>query len=322
MTRLKRSGCVVVVAVLSILAASSPTRAAGDDSATAIARDRYAKGTTFYDLGKYDDAIREFEAAYEAKADPAFLYNLAQSHRLAGHSSEALRYYRTYLRYVPRAPNRADIEERIKTLEKAAANEHTTPATPQPPPTNATPGTPPPVDTSPTPAPYGPGPSGQPPGPGAAYPANPADQGQPPGAPPPAYTPPGTEGQIAPPPAPLPSPHEKSGRQRAGIVIGATGAAVFVVGAVFGLVANAQSKKVEDEAKNGQRFDPAVERLGRTSQTLQWVGYGIGTVAVVAGLVIYATSPSPYETATQQPRVAALPLLSPSAGGALVRVTF
>src|SRR4051812_33273391 len=65
---------------------------------TNAARTHYERGTRFYDLGKYDDAVHEFEAAYEAKGDPAFLYNLAQSHRLAGHVDEALRYYRTYLR--------------------------------------------------------------------------------------------------------------------------------------------------------------------------------------------------------------------------------
>ena len=71
------------------------------------------------DIGKHDEAIKEFEAAYEAKSDPAF-YDAPQSHRLAGHANEALRLYRTYLRYVPKAANRADIEVRIQELEKTA----------------------------------------------------------------------------------------------------------------------------------------------------------------------------------------------------------
>src|SRR6476659_5013199 len=95
-------------------------RAQSSDS-TAAAREHYQKGTAFYDLGRYADAIREFEAAYELKNDPALLYNLAQSNRLAGNAEQALRLYKTYLRYVPKAPNRAEIEERITTLEQQVA---------------------------------------------------------------------------------------------------------------------------------------------------------------------------------------------------------
>ncbi|HXI60194.1 MAG TPA: tetratricopeptide repeat protein, partial [Polyangia bacterium] len=103
--------------VLGWLIASAPARAE-DTAATAAAREHYQKGTAFFDLGKYQDAIKEFEAAYEAKNDPAFLYNLAQSYRLAGNPEQALRFYRTYLRKNPKPPNRADIEEKIAQLEK------------------------------------------------------------------------------------------------------------------------------------------------------------------------------------------------------------
>ena len=58
------------------------------DNKTA-AKEHYKRGTSFYDLGKYDDAIKEFEAAYQLKNDPAFLFNLAQSYRLAGNHERA-----------------------------------------------------------------------------------------------------------------------------------------------------------------------------------------------------------------------------------------
>src|ERR1700747_636344 len=104
---------VVPLLVLCLL----PAGAARAEDTTA-AREHYQKGTAFFDLGKYADAIKEFEAAYEAKNDPAFLYNLAQAHRLAGNPEQALRFYRTYLRKNPKPPNRADIEEKIAQLEK------------------------------------------------------------------------------------------------------------------------------------------------------------------------------------------------------------
>src|SRR5262245_62111772 len=98
--------------------APAPGARIGGDPASAPAREHYQKGTAFYDLGRYQDAIREFEAAYELKNDPALLYNLAQSHRLAGNAEQALHFYRTYLKKVPKAANRVEIEGRITTLEQ------------------------------------------------------------------------------------------------------------------------------------------------------------------------------------------------------------
>ena len=99
-------------------------RRVGAGEATTARRPREGalpRGTSYYDLGRYDDAIKEFEAAYQLKNDPAFLYNLAQSYRLAGNEERALHFYETYLRYVPKAPNRAEIEDRITALERQMA---------------------------------------------------------------------------------------------------------------------------------------------------------------------------------------------------------
>lgn len=288
----------------------------------AAAKDHWERGTKFYDLGKYDDAIREFEAAYEAKSDPAFLYNLAQSHRLAGHNTEALRLYRNYLRYAPKAPNRADIEERIKELEKHAGDSPTTappPATTPPPgatgPTTAGPTTPssPPPEAAPPSTPAG-GTTGawtSTPPPGATVPAN--------GTSPSGTAPAGTAAVATATPGTGGATSPRSGRRTAGLAIAGAGVGLFVVGAIFGGVAKAQSKKVEDAAKAGDRFDPSVEKLGKNAQALQWVGYVLGTVGIATGIVLYATAPRPESAA---PRVAVAPLVSPAAGGALVQVTF
>ncbi len=91
-----------------------------------VAREHYIKGNKEFDLGLYEDAIQDLMAAYQAKDDPAFLYNIAQAHRLAGHPNDALRFYRVYLVKVPRAPNRADVEIKIAELEKAVDQQHRT----------------------------------------------------------------------------------------------------------------------------------------------------------------------------------------------------
>jgi tetratricopeptide (TPR) repeat protein len=299
-----------MVIFLALLLGAAPARA---EDKTA-ARDHWERGTKFYDLGKYDDAIREFEAAYQAKGDPAFLYNLAQSHRLAGHPSDSLRFYRTYLRYVPKAANRGDIEDRIKELEKTVA-EHPAGESVTAPPTGVTPTAPPGV-TAAHPAQNS---AALDPGAGGVSP-----RPQPVGAESPV---PGAAAEVAPPgavgmalPTPPPPVPKKSGRKKVGIVLVAGGGAMVLVGAIFGLVARSQSTKVETAANNGERFDPSVESLGKSSQALQWVGYGIGIAAAVTGLILYATAPSATETAA--PQVAIAPVAVPGLTGGALRVTF
>jgi tetratricopeptide (TPR) repeat protein len=112
-------------AALSALA-GGPGPALADPSPREAARARFDRGQTLYNLGKLDEAIVELEAAYELDPDPAYLFNLAQAHRLRGHLERALFFYRRYLSLSPDAPNRAEIQERIAALEaehRAAAAE-------------------------------------------------------------------------------------------------------------------------------------------------------------------------------------------------------
>lgn len=305
-----------MVAILSIVMSASGAHAEDKNAA----REHWERGTKFYDIGKYDEAIKEFEAAYQAKSDPAFLYNLAQSHRLAGHPNEALRLYRSYLRYVPKAPNRADIEERIKELEKTAAERPgTEPTVPLTPPSagGATPATPP--STAPPPAAgTSPPTAAWPPPAGTAPGTDPNTMPGPPTQPPPVSSYPG--------PAPVgPAPAEPAtdgaDRRKLAMIIGGGGVGLMVVGAIFGGVAKSQSSKVESTAASRGTYDPSVESLGQTAEVVQWVGYGLGLAAVATGVILYATAPTG-ETTAAPPPVAVAPLAGPGLGGALVRVTF
>src|SRR6266545_1894884 len=204
---------------------SAPAGAQDKDAdKRAAAKDHYQRGTSFYDLGRYQDAIKEFEAAYQLKNDPAFLYNLAQSYRLAGDAENALRLYRTYLRYVPKPANRAEIDDRIKTLEQQIASKGggTTP------PPGAGGGTTPPPGGGTTPPPAGgttvPPPSGG----GATTPSGGGTIAPPPGG---ATTPPPNIHQPPNPGTPgigtayAPPPPTGRGRtfQTAGIITGGAG---------------------------------------------------------------------------------------------------
>jgi tetratricopeptide (TPR) repeat protein len=87
---------------------------------TAEAKAHASRGTNLYNLGRFSEALAEYEAAYLAIQDPPFLFNIAQCHRKMGKNKEALDSYRTYLRVAPEAPNRAEVQKRISELEHQA----------------------------------------------------------------------------------------------------------------------------------------------------------------------------------------------------------
>jgi tetratricopeptide (TPR) repeat protein len=87
-------------------------------SPEAAAKAHYGRGTSYYNLGRYGEALAEYEAAYLAVQDPPFLFNIAQCQRKMGKDQEALAAYRSYLRVAPNAPNRLEVQKRIAELEK------------------------------------------------------------------------------------------------------------------------------------------------------------------------------------------------------------
>ena len=86
--------------------------------AKAAALKAYQRGTSYYQREEYDKAIEHFTSGYQSVPQGVFLYNIAQSHRLASRPEKALEFYRLYLEKSPDAKNRPEIEERIATLEK------------------------------------------------------------------------------------------------------------------------------------------------------------------------------------------------------------
>lgn len=85
--------------------------------AAAKSKEHFTQGTRHYELGHYQEALTEYEAAYMEVPDPVFLFNIGQCHRKMGHDKEAISFYKTYLRNAPNAPNRADVQKRINELE-------------------------------------------------------------------------------------------------------------------------------------------------------------------------------------------------------------
>src|SRR5262245_54043331 len=93
-------GRIMLPALFAIVLCARP--AAADPPADAdVAREHARRATAAYNLGHYEEAAAEFEAAYRAVPDPALLFNLAQSYRLGGQSEKAVIAYKSYLRTAP-----------------------------------------------------------------------------------------------------------------------------------------------------------------------------------------------------------------------------
>src|SRR5262245_13019654 len=120
-------GPIAIVAVLGM----AGTARAGDE---ASAREHYKRGMKAYDLGHYSDAAQEFEAAYTDQDDPVLLFDLGKAYRFSGDYAAAIRSFKSYLRRVPRAENRAEVESRLAELQKLLDEQNRLKEKPAPPP--------------------------------------------------------------------------------------------------------------------------------------------------------------------------------------------
>lgn len=93
---------------------------------TSRAERRHAKklfehASADYEAGHFEDALRDFEAAYELAPVPEILFNLAQCHYELHQPREAAIYYRRYLEARPKAPNAVQVRERLAELDRVEA---------------------------------------------------------------------------------------------------------------------------------------------------------------------------------------------------------
>jgi tetratricopeptide (TPR) repeat protein len=276
--------------VLAMIAccALMPARARAESDKRQQAKEHYEKATRLYDVGKYGDAISEYEEAYLLVEDAALLFNIGQAYRLWDRPEEALRAYKNYLRRRPDASNRADVEKKIADLEKVIDDRHhgttTTPPAVPPPvqPVQAAQPEAVPASVS-SPPPSSPPPSSSPP-------SSPSLSAPPPSAPPAAEAsaqnveapqPPAVSSEtpaalVAQPAAPIePAPRSN---WLAYSFLGVGGACLITAGIAAG-VGYSKTQKMQTAADNHQPFDPAVQANGKTANA----------IAVVAGLAGVAT---------------------------------
>ncbi len=107
-----------LTAVALTLACAIAARAEPNADVRAVAREHYDKAVNHFNASEYAPAAEEFLAVYKAIPQPALLYNAAQSYRLGHEPARALEYYRAFAKAAPQAKQHADVERRIKELER------------------------------------------------------------------------------------------------------------------------------------------------------------------------------------------------------------
>jgi hypothetical protein len=87
-----------------------PTNSAGEP-------DHEERARALFSAGRFGAAASAFKKAYEARPDPALLFNMALCYRKGGFAKLALWSYEQYLIKVPNSPQRATVEQRIAELK-------------------------------------------------------------------------------------------------------------------------------------------------------------------------------------------------------------
>jgi hypothetical protein len=78
----------------------------------------YQRGVASFRDGRYDEAVREFEAARRLKPGPNLDYNIARCRERLGHWQLAIDSYERYLAATPGAPDAAEVRARVAAIRQ------------------------------------------------------------------------------------------------------------------------------------------------------------------------------------------------------------
>ena len=135
MTRLVAAKLALLLVATSIIttlpvrpAQARETGGSTEDAAMKRAQGHFRKGEKLFALGRFEDALGEYQKAFEEYPLPEFLFNIGQCHRNLGDYDQAIFSFRKYLRLKPDAENRDATEELIAELEADKARNPVKPA--------------------------------------------------------------------------------------------------------------------------------------------------------------------------------------------------
>jgi tetratricopeptide (TPR) repeat protein len=111
-------GVAVATATVTSIVPLAPRGVAhAEDPVTRTAKRSFEKGEKLFALGRFDEALEQYQKAFDAKPIPAFLFNIGQCYRNLADYKAAIFSFRKYLKLDPDAPNREAVEDLIAELE-------------------------------------------------------------------------------------------------------------------------------------------------------------------------------------------------------------
>ena len=258
-----RHGIFTVIILAICVATPAVARAESDIEKKQQAKEHYEMATRFYDVGKYGEAINEYEQAYLLIEDAALLFNIGQAYRLWDRPEDAIRAYKNYLRRRPEASNRTDVERKIADLEKVIDDRRRgvpVPTQPVPPPNQPPPQA---IQVESTVSPGQPSVQG---GPGSLQPNAASLPEQQPAAISFAQT----------------TPSEPASPRKTWIAYGllGVGGVCLVTTFIAAAVGANKAKTLREASQNRQPFDPAVESSGKSANAVAGLS---ALVAIGAG---------------------------------------
>jgi tetratricopeptide (TPR) repeat protein len=238
------------LAVLLAVSLAAPAWAKPSHADLKKARAHFKSGQKLHDKGRLDEAIAEYQAAYQLSGLPDMLYNLGQVHRMRGNRRAAIDYYTRYLAADPSGRGAAKARSFLDALTREMKAEEL-----------AMRGS-----------------------------ISEEWRGVVQGASPEPYIPPlpapGTAPTSAPDERPLITRDGGRNLRLAGLATAGGGVLILAGGAYFGLRARSLSNDLDD-LMAGDTYDPGVVDDGRAAQRNAVILLGVGTVAVVTGGVLY-----------------------------------
>lgn len=292
-----RRAVVAITALVLCAVAPAMSRAESEAEKKQQAKEHYEMATRLYDVGKYGEAIAEYEQAYLLIEDAALLFNIGQAYRLWERPDDAIRAYKNYLRRRPEASNRADVERKIADLERVI-DERRRSAPDQPP-----------QQVQPV-APISPPPGGAP---ASVGPATSATEPLTPAAQPVPETSSGAVTFEQPAPSEAPAPKKK---WIAYGLLGVGGVCV-VTTVIAAAVGASKAKTLREASQNREPFDPAVESSGKSANAVAalsaLVAIGAGGTG---GYLLWRWRDAPASS------FAIAPVVAPTFAGASASLTF
>jgi len=299
-------GAVALAALLTGSIALPVTRAqpaAPSAAELSRAKDLYKSAEAAIAEGRFDDAARDYGAAYELSRDPALFYKIGRANERAGKCDAALLYYARYLREGnPSEAFAATTQERITACGGDVHNL----------PDSAGPG-----ELKPTTGSGSSNGSAAPLSGGSGIAAGPNDAGSASGNTEP------SAGNGSATPAPTLTPNN---RQKAAWLLTGGAVALATLGGVLAYAATSSENDVRDlyvgfagqpptfDAQTKKRYDDLVDQ-GRRYQHLSWASFGLGGAAAAGAAVLFVLGGR--REAAPQARIT--PVVTTTSAGVAVR---